>query len=209
MKNHWEKVYGRKPHDQLGWHEDYPSASMDLIRESGLGHNRHIFIAGAGATRLADVLLEEGYTNLTANDLSSNALDQIRQRIGIERSRQINWAEDDLTKPSRLHSLHKIDLWHDRAVLHFFTESRDQETYMELLHSLLRPGGYAIIATFNLSGAEKCSGLPVKRYNAEMLQKKLGTDYELIRSFDYQHVMPNGEIREYIYTFFRRFSTRP
>ena len=37
----------------------------------------------------------------------------------------------------------------------------------------MRPGGHAVIGTFAPDGPEKCSGLPVERYDAEKLAAKM------------------------------------
>ena len=72
--------------------------------------------------------------------------------------------------------------------------------YFELLHKKVTKNGYVILAVFNLEGAEKCSGLPIKRYDVNMLQEKLGPSYMLNDSFNYIYTMPNGDDRNYIYT---------
>jgi len=111
---------------------------------------------------------------------------------------------DDLTNPTEINVLQNLDLWHDRAVLHFFTDANSQETYFELIKKLVKQNGFVIIAAFNLNGATKCSGLPVHRYDANLLQEKLGNGFELIESFDYIYTMPSSDTREYIYTLFKR-----
>ena len=55
----------------------------------------------------------------------------------------------------------QVDLWHDRAVLHFFTSEEHQNTYFQLLKKLVKVEGFVILAEFNLEGAKKCSGLDV------------------------------------------------
>ena len=111
-----------------------------------------------------------------------------------------------MTKPDLLYSLERVDLWHDRAVLHFFNDPADQLAYFDLLRKLIASNGYVIIAAFNLDGAEKCSGLQVYRYNRHMLQEQLGEGFSLIKAFDYTYRMPSGDTREYIYTLFQKTS---
>jgi len=204
MQNHWEKVYQRNAPDELGWYEKIPEPSLNLIRECKLKTDSAILLAGAGTTNLIDALLEEGYTNIIANDISSTAIAKQKERLGDQGMENIRWIVDDLTNPGLLDSLDQIDLWHDRAVLHFFIEKDLQENYFNLLRKLLRSGGYVIIAAFSLEGAEKCSGLPVRRYNSQMISENLGRSFELIDSFDYIHRMPNGEDRKYVYTCFQK-----
>jgi len=204
MKEHWDKVYKRTAHNNLGWYEDYPEPSIELIDDCELTQDSRLLVVGAGASKLIDELLSKGYTNIFANDLSIKALESNNGRMGPLLSKQVKWIVDDLTKPIELNDMDPIDLWHDRAVLHFFNDPDDQDSYFSLLRKLLRIGGHAIIASFNLNGAEKCSGLPVHRYNAEILTERIGPDFELIKSFEYVHSMPGGDSRDYIYTLFRR-----
>jgi len=203
LKAHWDAAYARRAPEKLGWYEAEPLPSLQLIERSGLDRDARILIAGAGATTLVDALLERGYRNIIANDISSTALQRLKERLGA-RAEDIHWVEDDLTHPHTLPALEPVDLWHDRAVLHFFTEAEDRRTYFGLLRRLVRPGGFVVLAAFNLQGAERCSGLPVHRYDAPMLAEALGAEFRLLESFDHVHIMPSGEERPYVYTLFER-----
>lgn len=209
MKSHWEKVYQRNREDQLGWYEEVPEPSLNLIAECHLEKDSNILIVGAGASTLIDELLARGYSGLLANDISTAALEKLSHRLGKDRSQQVQWIADDVIYPTVLNDLGKIDLWHDRAVLHFFTDQREQHAYFMLLKRLVRAGGYVIIATFSLDGAARCSGLPVHRYDAAMLKTRLGDLFELLTFYHFTHHMPDGQERKYIYTLWRRSSTWP
>ncbi len=204
LKAHWGTIYSKKQVDKLGWYEKNPLPSLGLIARCNLSQDSSILNVGAGATRLVDELLELGYTNIIANDLSREALERLKSRLSGQTSGQVKWIVDDLINPSELKSLEPVDLWHDRAVLHFFTDDQEQESYFKLLKQLVKPGGYAIIAAFNLQGAPTCSGLPVFRYNKQMLQERLGNDYFLQEAFDHNYIMPSGDERAYTYTLFKR-----
>jgi len=204
MKEHWERVYHSSPVDKLGWYETRSEPSLKLIELCKLSKDAAILNVGAGATTLVDELIELGYQNIISNDISSKALEELQLRMGSEQSSQVRWIVDDLTSPEDLLGLELIDLWHDRAVLHFFQDNVSQDTYFNLLRKLVSPGGFVIIASFNLKGAPKCSGLPVFRYNAPMLQEKLGEEFQLKEAFDYTYTMPSGDTREYVYTLFQR-----
>ena len=204
MNEHWERVYKNSSVDKLGWYEARSEPTLKLIELCKLDKNAAILNVGAGATTLVDELIEIGYQNIIANDISKAALEELQLRLGPDRSPLVRWIVDDLTDPGILQSLEQIDLWHDRAVLHFFNDEPSQNAYFNLLRKLVSQGGYVIIAAFNLNGAPKCSGLPVFRYNAEMLQEKLGEEFHLIEAFDYTYTMPSGDTREYVYTLFRR-----
>ena len=161
---------------------------------------------GAGATTLVDILLKKGYEKIVANDISASALEKLKARLGNELSGKVQWIVDDLTNPEKLTSIGPVDLWHDRAVLHFFNDPAEQLNYFNLLRKLVKLNAYVIIAAFNLDGAEKCSGLPVFRYDQNMLQQQLGEGFSLIKAFDYTYLMPSGNTREYVYTLFQRKS---
>ena len=204
-ESHWNKVYDNKQIEQLGWYEENPEPSLNLIKDSQVNKDATILNVGVGATTLVDKLLDHGYSNIIAHDISASALEKLKWRLA-NRSEKIIWIVDDLTKPDKLLNLDKVDLWHDRAVLHFFTEEKDRQTYFNLLKSKVKLNAYVIIAVFNLNSATKCSGLPVFRYDLDMLRNYLGEEFTLLDSFDYTYQMPSGDTREYIYTLFKRFS---
>ena len=205
FKLHWNKTYTRVDETQLGWYEDDVSPSMRLIQKANVGPASRLLSVGAGSTTLVDALLSHGYNNLLVNDISDVALQGIQNRVG-KLSTKVEWIVDDLTNATLLNEIDPVDLWVDRAVLHFFTEEADRKTYFRLLKKLVHKYGYVILAQFNLDSAEKCTGLPVHRYDTEMLQEKLGEDFKLITNFDHDYTMPSGDLRTYVYTLFQRVS---
>jgi len=201
-KNHWETVYTKYDHTELGWFEENPKPSLDLIEECDLTSESRLLNVGAGATTLVDKLIDLKYSNILATDISENALNVLKNRISSNLN--VKTIADDLTNPTILNSIELVDLWHDRAVLHFFTEEKDQDTYFNLLKSKVKTNGYVILAMFNFDGATKCSGLPIKQYDVNLLAEKLGSGYELLKSFNHTYVMPSGDSREYVYTLFKK-----
>lgn len=203
LKTHWNKVYNNANAKELGWYQDYPEPSLRLIEKCDFEKNAVLLNVGVGATTLIDELLKLEYENIIASDISAFSLEILKQRIGSA-SEKVDWIVDDLTNPKKIIDLKNVDLWHDRALLHFFTDPKDQNTYFNLLKKLIKPKSYVIIAAFNLNGAIKCSGLPVFRYNIEMLKDRLGDDFECIDNFDYNYYNPTGDKKPYIYSLFRR-----
>lgn len=201
--HHWNKVYSKKTPETLGWYEKDVEPSLRLIKQTNLNKNAAILHAGAGNTTLVDELVNRGYKNLWANDISEIALQKLVSRVG---ENKINCIQDDLTHPIRIEELEPLDLWVDRAVLHFFIEEEDQITYFDLMKRKVNTGGFAIIAQFHLSGADSCSGLPVKRYSIEMLKEVLQDHFVLLDHFEHLYIMPSGAERPYIYTLFQRMS---
>lgn len=204
MKEHWEKVYKQTSIEKLGWFEQDPEPSFRLIEECHLPENASILNVGSGASSMVDALLTRGFQNIIASDISSGALELHKQSLGSDLSKKIQWIVDDLCEPKILQKLDPVDLWHDRAVLHFFQEPAQQEAYFTLLKELVKKSGFVIIAAFSLEGATQCSGLPVKRYSKEMLEERLGSAFQLQQAFDYTFTNPSDDTREYIYTLFQR-----
>ncbi len=203
LGEYWCDIYTDADITKLGWYEVTSKPSLELIEKCEFAKDATLFNAGVGASTLIDSLVTKDYTNIIANDISSCALNKIKTRLG-DKATNVQWLVDDLTKPIILNDLPQLDLWNDRAVLHFFTAEKDQDTYFNLLKNKVKSKGFVILATFNLQGATTCSGLPVKRYNATMLRKKLGDGFELLTHFDYDYTMPSGENRKYVYTLFQR-----
>lgn len=206
FEKHWNAAYQKSPITNLGWYEENPAPSVELIDVCNLPKDALIFNAGAGATTLISELLKKGYVNIVVNDIAAAALAELESHLLPYKNAHIQFVTDDLTNPSELLKLKNVDLWHDRAVLHFFTEEKQQKAYFDLLKGALKPKGFVILAEFNLEGAKKCSGLDVFNYNEEMLQERLGSDFELLKSFNYTYIQPSGNTREYVYTLFQKKS---
>ncbi|MFT4856532.1 MAG: hypothetical protein ACI8YP_000522 [Algoriphagus sp.] len=109
-----------------------------------------------------------------------------------------------MTNPDTLKAIDPVSIWVDRAVLLFFLEDWEEVTYFSLLKEKLLPGGYAIFAEFDLSGAIMSSRLLVFRYDVEMLRERLGSDFSLIKSFEHDFINPAGGIWPYVYALYQR-----
>ena len=202
-REHWNNAYQNNVVEKLGWFEDDPVASVDLIEKCNLSKDALIFNAGAGATTLIALLLEKGYSNILVNDISFLALDKLKN--SIDNNNNVSFIVDDLTNPTTSLNIKNVDLWHDRAVLHFFTSKDQQLSYFNLLKKVVKKGGFVILSEFNLNGAKKCCGLDIFNYSKEILEEKLGKDFKLLEAFDYTYKHPsNGNTREYIYTLFQK-----
>ena len=202
-KTHWDNSYTDKTPQELGWFEQTPEPSMGLIRSLKLSRYAEIICVGAGATTLIEHLLEDGFQNITVNDISPVALELLRKELGEEEC-NVEWMVDDIIAPTILKQLPMVDLWYDRDVLHFFTEEKDQLAYFNLLKHKVKSKGYVIIAAFSKGGAEKCSGLPIVQYDQEMISQRLGFDFELKQALNFTHVNPKGDDRPHIYALYQR-----
>lgn len=200
---HWENVYRTKGEREVSWFQETPSISLELIRSAGATRHSAIVDIGGGASRLVDALVDEGYEAVTVLDLSESALAAAKTRLGQAAARVI-WIVADVVRWKPLRS---YDVWHDRAAFHFLTDAADRTAYVECLREALRPGGHAIIATFALDGPERCSGLPVIRYDAASLGEVLGSAFNLVESRRHDHHTPMGSTQRFQFSMFRRRGT--
>ena len=195
-KQHWEQVYATKASDSVSWFQEHAEQSLRLIHNTRLGKDAAIIDVGGGAATLVDDLAAEGYTDLTVLDLSSAALAVAKQRLWKYADAR-HWMEGDITSVEL--PAQRFDIWHDRAVFHFLTDPADRRAYVERLMHAVRPGGHVIIATFAEDGPEKCSGLPVMRYQPETLRAELGDAFLLVEHEKAAHHTPLGAVQQFVY----------
>jgi SAM-dependent methyltransferase len=199
MKEHWENIFANKQDNQKSWFEDYPAISMQLIKEQNLSKDAAIIDIGGGDSHLVDALIEAGYSNITVLDISEKALDNAKVRLG-KSGDQVKWIVADICT---FNPEEQYDLWHDRAVFHFLTEQNKREQYIKAAQSALIPGGKLIIGTFSLDGPEKCSNLPVKRYDVPELQQQFEPQFLMERGNKYTHLTPFQTIQPFTFCIFR------
>jgi ubiquinone/menaquinone biosynthesis C-methylase UbiE len=197
---HWENVYTTKGENEVSWFQQSPAPSLDLIAQAGASSKSAIIDIGGGASRLVDNLIAQGFEDVTVLDLSSAALAAARSRLGV-RAERVSWIVADATiwEPAR-----SYDIWHDRAAFHFLTDANDRAAYIGRLQRGLKIGGHAIIATFALDGPEKCSGLPVARYDSASLGQALGATFKLIHTQPHAHATPWDSQQSFQFSVFRR-----
>jgi SAM-dependent methyltransferase len=197
---HWDNVYTTKGESEVSWFQQSPAPSLELIAQAGATHASAIIDIGGGASRLVDHLVERGFEDVTVLDLSVAALKAAKARLGA-RADRVYWLVEDATiwQPAR-----QYDIWHDRAAFHFLTDTADRAAYIERLTRGLKAGGHAIIATFALDGPEKCSGLPVARYDGTSLARTLGAAFRLLQTQRHEHATPWDSRQIFQFSVFRR-----
>jgi SAM-dependent methyltransferase len=199
-RTHWQGVYGAKAPGEVSWFQDRPHVSLELVEATGLSADASMLDVGAGASTLVDHLLAAGHSSLAVLDISEAALRHAQARLGTEAAR-VQWIAADVT---RWRPEVPVDLWHDRAVLHFLTTRAHQQAYADTLRAALKPCGWAIIAGFAPGGPLKCSGLEIVQYDAESLAELLGYEFELIEMRDEVHHTPWGAEQAFRYHLFWR-----
>jgi SAM-dependent methyltransferase len=199
-KRHWERVYTEKSAHETSWYQAVPTPSLQMIRHAADGATPSLIDVGGGASLLADVLLEQGFLDLTVLDISARALEQARLRLG-PRADRIEWIEADVTEfvPGR-----SWEIWHDRAAFHFLIDPADRARYVDVLRRALVVGGQAIIAAFAPDGPQRCSGLEIVRYKAQTLAGELGPGFELEEERCEVHLTPAGSEQRFGFYRFRK-----
>jgi SAM-dependent methyltransferase len=198
---HWQQVYTSKGETEVSWFQEDPAPSLAMIARTGAGPDAAIIDIGGGASRLVDVLLDKGFRDVTVLDLSEAALAAAKARLG-ERAGVVRWLVADATtwRPEPA----SYDVWHDRAALHFLVDAPDRAAYVARLTEAVKPGGHAVIATFALDGPERCSGLPVARYDAQSLAAVIGEAFEFKETQPHHHKTPWGAEQRFQFSLFRR-----
>jgi len=200
-RRHWEAVYGSRPPDAMSWFQREAPLSGRIIGEALPDPGARILDVGGGASTLVDDLLDRGYRRVGVLDISAGALAHSRARLG-ERARRVRWFVGDVLRTPLGRGT--VDLWHDRAVFHFLTEAADRERYVDEVRRVVRPGGLVLVATFAADGPERCSGLPVARYDPEALHAAFDGGFELLSSRREVHHTPAGAPQPFTYCLCRR-----
>ena len=201
-KKHWENAYQKESSEELSWYQDRPERSLELIAATGVGFDGNIIDIGGGTSKLAGLLVVQGYRKVTVLDIAARSIEQAKSRLG-EQADKIAWIEADATN---YNFREKYDIWHDRAVFHFLTDIQDRKRYVDAVQHSLKIGGHLIMATFCLKGPRKCSGLPVVRYSPETLHNEFGNNFALVETFVEVHLTPSRAQQEFIYCSFTKRS---
>ncbi len=196
---HWDDVYATKGADELSWTQPEPRTSLRLLT-SAVPPPASVIDVGAGSSTLVDALLAAGYADITALDVSAEALAASQQRLG-PRANEVTWVVTDLLRwdPDRTY-----DAWHDRAVFHFLVDPEDRTRYVELATQAATPGGAIIIGTFAQDGPTQCSGLPIARYEPTELAALFGPAFVMEHSEREQHQTPWGNPQSFSWATLRR-----
>ena len=145
--------------------------------------------------------MARGLACVSVLDISATALARARERLRSAAG-CVRWIDSDVTDPAW--HVDPVDLWHDRAVLHFLVHETDRRQYVDRLHRTVKVGGAVVIGTFALDGPSKCSGLPVMRYDPETLTDTLGIAFRLDEALAETHQTPFGTTQAFQWCRFRR-----
>lgn len=199
-QTHWDQIFRDKPDDTLGWYESDVSYTLDFFPSDLLTEPQTIFIAGAGTSQLVEALLAMGQ-RLILNDISGEALDKLRERLGEQAN--VIWLPADVSK-ALPDEVPPVDIWIDRAVLHFLTTEDAIAQYFASLHRCVQNNGLVLLAEFADHGVQRCAGLPVRRYSLADMNARMVPYFTLIKYADYDYVTPTGGQRPYLYALYQK-----
>lgn len=197
-KNHWETVYETKQPNEVSWTQEYPKTSIDFIHETHLDKTVNIIDIGGGDSKLVDYLLEEGYENITVLDISANALERAKKRLG-KKAEKVRWIVSDITefKPEI-----SYDIWHDRATFHFLTSIEKINIYVEIIEKWVADS--FIIGTFSENGPKKCSGLDIRQYSEVALENQFSNSFKKLKCINEDHRTPFETKQNFTFCVFKK-----
>ena len=199
-KEHWEQVFATKGENEVSWFQTYPKTSVEFLDLFNLSLEANIIDVGGGDSHFVDALLDKGFRNIYVLDISANAIERAKIRLG-ERALKVNWVVCDITeyKPEV-----KFDFWHDRAAFHFLTSEEAMNRYVTIAENSINKGGYLILGTFSKSGPTKCSGLEIRQYNESSMSARFEVKFDRIKCITEDHVTPFNTIQNFLFCSFQR-----
>jgi trans-aconitate methyltransferase len=196
-KNHWETIYTTKQPHEVSWTQETPSISLELIESMKIPTSASIIDVGGGDSKLVDILLEKGFTDITVLDISAAAIERAKTRLGAK-ANLVNWVVSDILE---FKTNKHFDVWHDRAAFHFQTEETSIQQYIELVKNLANDK--IIVGTFSVDGPKKCSGLEVKQYEEKTMKSLFEeNNFKNIQCKREDHITPSGNIQNFVFCSF-------
>lgn len=199
-KEHWENIYLTKELKDVSWYQPTPTTSLEFIKQFNLPTNAKIIDIGGGDSFLVDNLLDLGYTDITVLDISANALERAKLRLG-DRATNVTWIVADAAS---FEPTEQYDFWHDRAAFHFLTQEQEITNYINTIHKSIKSTGILVIGTFSEQGPKKCSGIEIKQYSETSLPERLKMFFEKISCITVDHTTPFDTIQNFIFCSFKK-----
>ncbi|MGA0377804.1 MAG: class I SAM-dependent methyltransferase [Ilumatobacteraceae bacterium] len=200
-REHWDTAYDTKSVVERSWSSD-AETSVRLITRYAPTAQASVVDVGGGASPLAGRLVAEGYLDVTVVDISQRAIEEARTSLPMSMS--VTWVCADVRtwEPGRT-----FDVWHDRAVLHFLSDSAERAAYARLARRTVNGGGLFIVSSFAEDGPETCSGLPVARATHEQLSALFDEGFHDVERFRETHITPWGSEQPFNWLVLRRYPT--
>jgi hypothetical protein len=143
-------------------------------------------------------LIEKGYQNIHVLDISANAIERVKKRLG-KKGIQVLGLFQILPNTQ-----HQFDLWHDRAAFHFLTTEDKIYKYIFLAEEAIKKNGYLILGTFSEKGPRKCSGLEIKQYSKASMSTRFEVAFDRIKCTAEDHLRPLNTIQNFLFCSFKK-----
>jgi hypothetical protein len=197
--SHWDDVYAGGDASR-SWFQACPLMSLKMLDAAGVTASDSLIDVGGGASRLAGVLLGRGFRDITVLDISVTGMRYAQDHLG-EQAQQVQWLAADVLawEPHR-----RFRVWHDRAVFHFLTSPPGQHRYLSVLDAATETGAVAVFGCFAPDGPDRCSGLPVARYDIPALAGHLGQAWTLCAGDHEEHITPGGMMQPFTWAAFHK-----
>lgn len=197
-KEHWENVFSQKQQNEVSWYQPVPKASIEFFEANNVSKDAKIIDVGSGDSYFIDYLIDKGYKNIYALDISENALNRLKNRLG-EKAQSVHWIVSDvLDFKADTH----FDYWHDRAAFHFLSDPNDVNKYISITDEYINKNGKMMVATFSDSGPLKCSGINIKQYSKDELAEQFAKLFEKIKCVDETHPTPFNTTQNFTFCSF-------
>ena len=197
-KEHWENVFSTKSENEVSWFQQYPKTSMEFVELFNLPLSANIIDVGGGDSHFVDALLEKGFTNIWVLDISANAIEKAKKRLG-EKASIVNWVVADITE---FEPPVQFNFWHDRAAFHFLTSEDNIYKYVSLAEEAIKQNGYLILGTFSENGPKKCSGLEIKQYSQASMSARFEIKFNRIICVEEDHITPFNTVQNFLFCSF-------
>lgn len=199
-KNHWENIYENKPLETVSWYQPTPTTSLDFIKKFNLPKSAKIIDIGGGDSFFADHLLQLGYEDISVLDISHNAIERAKERLG-NNAQKIKWIIADA---SEFQPTEKYDFWHDRATFHFLTKTEDVKKYVNISSKSISHNGIMVIGTFSENGPKKCSGIEIQQYSENSMTKIFAECFKKMECFTVDHPTPFDTVQNFVFCSFQK-----
>lgn len=200
FSEHWNTIYSTKAEREVSWFQSYPKRSMEFVDLFHLPLDANIIDIGGGDSHFVDELLDKGFENVWVLDISENAIQRAKQRLG-ERALKVNWIVSDVVNfDPPVH----FDLWHDRAAFHFLTSEENIYKYVSIAEDAIRKNGYLVLGTFSENGPKKCSGLEIKQYSEASMSTLFEIAFHRIKCVREDHLTPFNTTQNFLFCSFRK-----
>jgi SAM-dependent methyltransferase len=197
-KSHWETIYSTKSEQEVSWFQEYPKTSMMFLELFDLPLDANIIDIGGGDSHFVDALLGKGYQNIWVLDISAQAIERAKNRLG-EKASLINWVVADVTD---FEPTVQFDFWHDRAAFHFLTSDEAIYKYVAIAEAGIRQNGYLVLGTFSEKGPPKCSGLEIRQYNEASMSARFELEFDRIKCITEDHTTPFSTVQNFLFCSF-------